>query len=82
MVCAPVRRDNPRALARGLSTEQAHKRLLYLTCTTITSVDLAQYEVSHAKDWLSADCGTTTHWAHNAEPTMNLPINVMMLNQG
>ena len=25
MVCAPVRRDNPRALARGLSTVQAHE---------------------------------------------------------
>ena len=25
MVCAPVRRDNPRALARRLSTIQAHK---------------------------------------------------------
>ena len=25
MVCAFVRRDNPRALARGLSTGQAHK---------------------------------------------------------
>ena len=25
MGCAPVRRDNPRALARGLSTVQAHK---------------------------------------------------------
>ena len=25
MVCAPVRRDNPRALARGLSTVLAHK---------------------------------------------------------
>ena len=25
MVCVPVRRDNPRALARGLSTVQAHK---------------------------------------------------------
>ena len=24
MVCAPVRRDNPRALAKGLSTVQAH----------------------------------------------------------
>ena len=24
MGCAPVRRDNPRALARGLSTVQAH----------------------------------------------------------
>ena len=40
MVCAPVRRDNPRALA------------------TITSVDLAHYGVSCAKDWVSVDCGT------------------------
>ena len=44
MVCAPVRRDNPRALAlaRGLSTVQT---MLYLTCTTITSVDHAHYLV-------------------------------------
>ena len=42
MVCAPVRRDNPRALAS----------------TTITSVDLAHYRVSRAKDWVSVDCGT------------------------
>ena len=46
MVCAPVRRDNPRALA------------LYLTCTTITSVDLAHYGVSRAKNWVSVDRGT------------------------
>ena len=32
--------------------------MLYLTCTTITSVDLAHYVVSHAKDWISVDCGT------------------------
>ena len=32
--------------------------MLYLTCTTITSVDLAHYGVSHAKDWVSLDCGT------------------------
>ena len=71
-VCAPVRRANPRALARGLSTVQAHKpsfsegiidrtgaqTMLYLTCTTITSVDLAHYGVSRAKDWVSVDCGT------------------------
>ena len=34
MVCAPVRRDNPRA---------------YLTCTTITSVDLAHTEYLELK---------------------------------
>ena len=32
--------------------------MLYLTGTTITSVDLAHYEVSRAKDWVSVDCGT------------------------
>ena len=32
--------------------------MLYLTCTTITSVDLAHYGVSRAKDWESVDCGT------------------------
>ena len=33
--------------------------MLYLTCTTITSEDLAHYGVSRAKDWVSMDCGTT-----------------------
>ena len=32
--------------------------MLYLTFTTITSVDLAHYRVSRAKDWVSVNCGT------------------------
>ena len=32
--------------------------MLYITCTMITSVDLAHYGVSRAKDWVSVDCGT------------------------
>ena len=32
--------------------------LLYLTFTTITSVDLAHYGIFRAKDWVSVDCGT------------------------
>ena len=32
--------------------------MLYLTCTTITSVDLAHYGVSRDKDRVSVDCGT------------------------
>ena len=32
--------------------------MLYLTCTTISSVDLAQYGVSLAKNWVSMECGT------------------------
>ena len=34
--------------------------MLYLTCTTITSIDLAHYGVSRAKDWVSVKCGTIT----------------------
>ena len=32
--------------------------MLYLTCTTITRVDLAHYGVPRAKDRVSVDCGT------------------------
>ena len=32
--------------------------MLYLTCTIITSIDLAHYGVSRAKDWVSVKCGT------------------------
>ena len=35
--------------------------MLYLACTTIFSVDLAQYGVSLAKDWVSVECGTNEH---------------------
>ena len=33
--------------------------MLYLTCTMISSVDLAHYGVSRAKDWVSVHCGTS-----------------------
>ena len=55
MVCAPVPRDNFRALARGLSTVQAYK-----PCSISLGVDFAHYRVSRAKDWVSVDCGTKT----------------------
>ena len=32
--------------------------MLYLTCTMMSSVELAHYGVSRAKDWVSVDCGT------------------------
>ena len=32
--------------------------MLYLACTTMTSVDLTHYGVSRAKYWISVDCGT------------------------
>ena len=59
MVCAPVQRDNPRALAKGIIDRTGAQTMLYLTCTTISSADLAQYGVSLANDWVSVECGTT-----------------------
>ena len=52
MVCPPVRRDNPRALASGLSNVQADE-----PCSISTLV-LARYGVSRAKDLGSWDCDT------------------------
>ena len=48
MGCPPVRGDNPRALASGLSYVQVdkHGKLFY---TTYISVDLAQHEIFRAK---------------------------------
>ena len=34
--------------------------MFYLTCTMISSVDLAHYGGSRAKDCVSVDCGTKT----------------------
>ena len=33
------------------------RTMLYLTCITISSVDLAQYGVSLTKDMVSVECG-------------------------
>ena len=48
--------------------------MLYLTCTTKTSIDLAHYGVARAKDWVSVKCGTIryvfinwsdAHWVYD-----------------
>ena len=54
MVCAPLRSIIP----EGIIDRKGAQTMLYLTCTKITSVDIAQYGVSRAKDWVSVDCGT------------------------
>ena len=63
MVCAPVRRDNPRA--KSLRT--GAQAMLYLTCTTISSIDLAHDGVSRATERVSEDCGTSlnTHYYYS-----------------
>ena len=49
-------------ISSGIIDRTGAQTMLYLTCTTITSVDLAHYGVSRAKDWVSVDCGTS--WAY------------------
>ena len=45
--------------SEGIIDRTGAQSMLYLTCTMISSVDLAHYGVSSAKDWVSGDCGTT-----------------------
>ena len=47
-------------LSEGIIDCTGAQTMFYLTCTTITSVDLAHYGVSRAKDWVSAGCGTSS----------------------
>ena len=43
----------------GIIDRTGAQTMLYLTCTMISSVDLAHNGVPHAKDWISVDCGTS-----------------------
>ena len=54
--------------------------VLYLTCTSITSVDLAHYEETRGKDWVSADCGTKSYYALWSLELLNEA--VMLYSQG
>ena len=58
MVCAPVRRDNPPSFSGGIIDRTSAQTMLYLTCTMISSVDLAHYGVSRTKEWVPVNCGT------------------------
>ena len=49
MGCPPVRGDNPRALASGLSYVQVDTHGITILCTTYISVDLAHHEIFRAK---------------------------------
>ena len=46
------------SFSEGIIDCTGAQTMLYLTCTTITSIDLAHYGVSCANDWVSVDCGT------------------------
>ena len=47
-----------KALSEGIIDRKGAQTMLYLTCTTKIGVDLAHFEVSRAKNWVSVDCGT------------------------
>ena len=57
-LCACTERLSPSFSERIIDRTDA-QTMLYLTCTIISSVDLAYYGVSCAKDWVSVDCGTS-----------------------
>ena len=46
------------SFSEGIIDHIGAQTLLYLTCTTITSVDLAHHGMSRAKNWVSMNCGT------------------------
>ena len=60
MVCAPVRSIIPELKLGDYRPYRRTNHALSHFCTMISSVDLAHYGVSHAKDWVSLDCGTKT----------------------
>ena len=49
------------SFSEGIIDRTGAQMMLYLTCTIISCVDLAHYEVSRAKDRIrvSVDCGKT-----------------------
>ena len=58
MVCVPVRSIIPEL--HVIIDRTGAQTMLYLTCTTISIVDLAHYGASRDKDWVSLGCGTSS----------------------
>ena len=59
--------------------------MLYLTCTMISmisSVDLAHYGISRAKDWVFMDCGVSHFAIYRTKYSSGLIINLKILNIG
>ena len=55
-VCAPLLSPS---FSKGIIDRTGALTMLCLTCTRLSSVDLAHYGVSRAKDWVFVYCGTT-----------------------
>ena len=52
MVSAPVRRDNPPSFSEGIIDRTGVQTMLYLTCTMISSVDLAYFMLKIGYLWI------------------------------
>ena len=63
-MCACTERESL-SFSEEIIDRTGAQTMLYLTCTTISRVDLAQYRVSLAKDWVSVECGTRGHKGSN-----------------
>ena len=46
-------------ISSGIIDRTSAQTMLYLTCTMLSSVDIAHYGVPREKDWVSVDCGTS-----------------------
>ena len=64
MGCPPVRGDNPRALASGLSYVQLDKHGITILYQQI-SVDLAHHEIFHGKDGKGGISVNAVHFKNN-----------------
>ena len=49
------------SFSEGIIDRKGAQTMLYLTCTTISSVDFPQYAVSLAKDWVFVKCDTISY---------------------
>ena len=84
MVCVPVLRDNPPSYSEGIIECTGAQTMFYITYTMISSVDLAHYGVSCAKDWVSVDSGTnldigTVSPMHSAYLSLYLQLGIAFL---
>ena len=55
--------------------------MLCLTCTMLSSVDLAHYGVSHAKDWVSVDSPPVIYVYHKILPNENESYLILVAKQ-
>ena len=56
------------SLSEWIIDHTGKQTMLCLTCTIISSADLACYGIFGAKDWVSGDCGTGERYRMGCVP--------------